>query len=286
MKAFSTVLCLALTAALTCDAWAKRSGPKQVAPVIHDGVKYVAPNLNRREGKVEALDPKTGEKLWDKLIYTVKIDPNLEQDVQWVFITALSIRDGKLLVTNEKGDQYTLDLKTKEVENVKKDGPVRGAPSPTPSFSSESASAQWGPDVKLSTNEVSAALNENMGRCIVTSSDMVYVVWTDLKNNGQAIYFKRSTGNGATWEPDRRISGSPSTDQWPLLAVSGDTLHLVFLRDFGTDKSASYYKRSTDGGNTWGLDVLLGKTKWWPGIAAAGPMVSVPWRVGRTTSTN
>jgi hypothetical protein len=138
-----------------------------------------------------------------------------------------------------------------------------------------SANAQWGPDVKLSTNEGAAMLNENMGHCIVTNGDTVYVVWSDLKNNGQAIYFRRSADKGVTWGPDRRISGSPSADQWPLLAVSGSTLHLVFLRDFGTDQSASYYKRSTDGGNTWEPDVLLGNTKWWPGVAAVGSMVYV-----------
>ena len=131
MKAFSMLLCLGLAAVITCDAWAKRSEPKKVTPVMYEGVKYIAPHVNGREGKTEALNQETGEKLWDKVIYTVKIDPNLEEDVQWVFITALSIRDGKLLVTNEKGDQYTLDLKTKKVEKLKKDGPVRAISSPT-----------------------------------------------------------------------------------------------------------------------------------------------------------
>jgi hypothetical protein len=50
----------------------------------------------------------------------VKIDPGLEEDVQWVFITALELDGGKLRVTNGKGEQYTLDLKTKKVEKVDK----------------------------------------------------------------------------------------------------------------------------------------------------------------------
>lgn len=121
MKRLSVLLALFLTVAITGDAWAKRAAPKPVAPVVHDGVKYVAPNVNGREGKVEARSEKTGEKLWDAVIYTVKIDPNLEADVQWVFITALAVRDGKLLVTNEKGEQYVIDLKTRKVETVKND---------------------------------------------------------------------------------------------------------------------------------------------------------------------
>jgi hypothetical protein len=61
------------------------------------------------------------------------------------------------------------------------------------------ASAQWGPDIKLSTNEGSAALNENMGRCLIANGDAVHVVWCDLTNNGQAIYYKRSLDGGLTW---------------------------------------------------------------------------------------
>jgi len=122
MKKLSILLCLLLTAMIANTAWAKRAGPKPVTPVVHKGVTYVAPHENGREGKIEARNEKTGKILWEVVIYTVKIDPGLEQDVQWVFITGLAVRDNTLLVTNEKSEQYTLDLKTKKVEKVKKDG--------------------------------------------------------------------------------------------------------------------------------------------------------------------
>jgi len=121
MKKLSVLFCLLLTAMIASTAWAKRAGPKPVTPVVHMGVTYVAPNENGREGKIEARNEKTGKKLWDVVVYTVTIDPSLEQDVQWVFITGLAVRDNTLLVTNEKNEQYTLDLKTKKVEKVKKD---------------------------------------------------------------------------------------------------------------------------------------------------------------------
>lgn len=119
MNKLSIVLGLILMAIAT-QAWAKRDEPKPVAPVIHNGVKYVAPNNNGREVKVEARNEKTGEKLWDVVIYKVKIDPNLEEDVQWVFITGLAVRDNVLVMTNEKNEQFTLDLKTRKVEKLKK----------------------------------------------------------------------------------------------------------------------------------------------------------------------
>lgn len=138
-------------------------------------------------------------------------------------------------------------------------------------------SAQWEPDRKLSTTDSAAALNENMGRCIVTCADTVHVVWYDTKNNGSAIYYKRSSDQGMTWGPDTRLSGSPGYSDFPSLAVSGTTVHLVF-RDQRTGRYLSYYKRSTDGGRTWGQDVFISDStlfNWWPSVAAVGPMVYV-----------
>jgi hypothetical protein len=112
--------CLILTALITSEVWAKRVGPKPVTPVVHNGVKYLAPNENGREGKIEARNEKTGKKLWDIAVYTIKIDPNLEEDVQCVFITELAVRGNSLLVTNEKNEHFTLDLKTKKVEKKKR----------------------------------------------------------------------------------------------------------------------------------------------------------------------
>ena len=118
MKPLSLLLSLTLVALPAADAWAKRMPPKPVKPVVYQGVKYAAPNASGREGMVEARDEKTDKKLWDAVIYKVKIDPNLEEDVQWVFITKLERRDDKLLVTNEKNEKYLLDLKTHKVKRV------------------------------------------------------------------------------------------------------------------------------------------------------------------------
>ena len=48
-------------------------------------------------------------------VFTNRIDPTLEQDVQWVFIKTLSVQDGTLIVTSERGETYRVDLKTKTV---------------------------------------------------------------------------------------------------------------------------------------------------------------------------
>jgi hypothetical protein len=134
--------------------------------------------------------------------------------------------------------------------------------------------AQWEPDRKLSTTDSAACTNENMARCIIACADTLHVVWWDWQNKGSAIYYKRSSDQGATWTADTRISGTPGTADFPSLAQSGSTLHLVF-RDDRTGEYGSYYKRSLDGGRTWESDILLGIEHWWPSVAAVESMVYV-----------
>jgi hypothetical protein len=65
-------------------ALAKRVAPAKVEPVIHQGVRYVAPNDDGRRAYIEARDVQTNKKLWDLTIFTNRIDAMLEEDVQWV----------------------------------------------------------------------------------------------------------------------------------------------------------------------------------------------------------
>ena len=96
-------------------ALAKRAAPAKVEPVIHQGVRYTAPNDDGRRAYIETWDVQTNKKLWDLTIFTNRIDPNLEEDVQHVFIKTLNVRDGTLIVTSERGETYRVDLKTKAV---------------------------------------------------------------------------------------------------------------------------------------------------------------------------
>jgi hypothetical protein len=96
-------------------ALAKRVAPARVEPVIHQAVRYIAPNDDGCRAYIEAWDVQTNKKLWDLTIFTNRIDPTLEEDVQWVFIKALNIRDGALIVTSERDKIYRVDLKTKTV---------------------------------------------------------------------------------------------------------------------------------------------------------------------------
>ncbi len=106
---------LLLTLLLTQLASAKRIAPVKVDPVIYEGIRYVAPNDDGRRGYIEAWNVGTNKKLWELTIFTNGIDPNLEEDIQWVFIKALNIQDGRLMATSERGTTYQVDLNTKAI---------------------------------------------------------------------------------------------------------------------------------------------------------------------------
>ena len=78
-------------------AIAKRVALAKVEPVVHQGVRYIAPNDDGRRAYIEAWDVRTNKKLWDLTIFTNRIDPKLEEDVQWIFIRTRALETGRCL---------------------------------------------------------------------------------------------------------------------------------------------------------------------------------------------
>ena len=113
----SKVLCPLLFGSLLLNAdaaFAKRAAPEPVAPVSYNGITYSAPNRNGRASYVVASDS-TGKELFRIKIFDTQINPNLEEDVQWVFITDLRISGGSLVVRDEKRRCYEVNFDTKTV---------------------------------------------------------------------------------------------------------------------------------------------------------------------------
>lgn len=89
---------------------AKRIPAPKVTPIAYQGLVFHAPNIVGRFGVVEAWNHKTNRKVWEEESYKVIINPLMEADVQWVFISSLSIDDGKLVITNEKGKKFIVAI--------------------------------------------------------------------------------------------------------------------------------------------------------------------------------
>ncbi|OMH26245.1 hypothetical protein [Motiliproteus sp. MSK22-1] len=101
----------------------KRKAPDPVKPVSKAGIRYEAlvwgreRDLGQNGGYIIAFDENSGDELWILKIYNVDYDNDMEQDKQDVFITKLSLSwiSNQLKVKNERGEQYRVDLKTREV---------------------------------------------------------------------------------------------------------------------------------------------------------------------------
>ncbi len=102
-------------------SYSKRSGPKSVKPVVYKGMKYAAihwgksRDLGQNGGYIEAFKVRTGKRLWVLRVYKIKYKSDLEKDVQDVFITSMRIKNGTLVVMNEKDEVYHVNLRTRKV---------------------------------------------------------------------------------------------------------------------------------------------------------------------------
>ena len=103
------------------ESEAKRSVPSKVMPVQVGSIEYSAPHgkLQNQMGCIEARNVGSGELLWRRQVYVVKYDPDLEGDVQDVYIKNIKIKGDSLMITNERKSEYQLNLNTLQVKVLK-----------------------------------------------------------------------------------------------------------------------------------------------------------------------
>jgi hypothetical protein len=136
----------------------------------------------------------------------------------------------------------------------------------------------WGTDTRLTNNSAFSLYPS-----VAVSGSIVHVVWMDNRDGNDEIYYKRSTDGGVSWGTDTRLTNNPSSSGNPSVAVSGSIVHVVW-RDYRDGNEEIYYKRSTDGGVSWGTDTRLTNntaSSWSPSVAVSGSIVHVVWMDNR-----
>jgi hypothetical protein len=116
---------------------------------------------------------------------------------------------------------------------------------------------------------------------IVKQGDSVYVVWSE---DGD-VYFKKSINSGASFGSTINLSNDDHDSSIPQIAVVGNNVYVVWVdidTAGGTDESQLFFKRSTDGGSSFGSLKKLSDVieTIFPRIAASGDNVYIAFGAG------
>jgi hypothetical protein len=116
---------------------------------------------------------------------------------------------------------------------------------------------------------------------VAASGSNAYMTFNSSIAGNSEVYFRRSTDNGATWNPVFQISNPPgrvqgrSEDQ--SISASSNNIDMVW-NDNRTGIMQAFYRRSRDNGVTWGPEIQLSnalKFSYFPMVRASGQFVDV-----------
>jgi hypothetical protein len=138
------------------------------------------------------------------------------------------------------------------------------------------------PDRTAAPQSSSAAADP--GQVVIASGSNRFAVWQDITPGNYDIFFRRSTDNGATWQPTVNLSNNAGPSIDPQITVSGANVYVVWAQEnaAGTTVDA-FFIRSTNNGATWGPKTTIStadtdsRFETDPQVAASGAFVYVTW---------
>jgi hypothetical protein len=141
--------------------------------------------------------------------------------------------------------------------------------------------AQWEPDFRLTNDTAGSSTYSSLGnaKTIAVNGNVIHVVWVDDRDGNNEIYYKCSTDWGQSWGPEIRQTNNSSNSVSPSVAVSGSLVNIVW-NDSNGGANTIFYKRSTDGGESWEDAIILTNLAGYsthPTVAASGAGVYVAW---------
>ncbi len=101
--------------------------------------------------------------------------------------------------------------------------------------------SNWSSDVMLTNHPA-----ESIFPSITLSDIYAHIVWIDVRNSHQEIYYKQSTNRGVSWGADTRLTIFDSHKYFPSIGISG-SLVLVVWGDDRDGNNEIYYKRNPTG---------------------------------------
>jgi len=118
------------------------------------------------------------------------------------------------------------------------------------------AGESWEPTKRLTWN----AGGSYTPAITVDPSGSIYVVWCDDTPGNYEIYCRKSSDEGATWGPTSRLTWNLGHSLYPAIAADlTNNIHVVWQDDTMGNYEVNY-RKSTDGGATWGATKRLAST--------------------------
>ncbi|HKR05565.1 MAG TPA: exo-alpha-sialidase [Bacteroidia bacterium] len=147
-------------------------------------------------------------------------------------------------------------------------------------FTVNIACAQWQADTRLTNDTNFSATSFNGARTMTASGNVLHVIWSEDRDGNREIYCKRSPDQGLSWGADVRLTNNIAGSIFPSVIASSSEVHVVWEEYRDGINGEIYYKRSADGGLTWGTDTRLTfnpANSFSPSAAVSGSVVHVVW---------
>lgn len=124
---------------------------------------------------------------------------------------------------------------------------------------------------------VTNTIGDNKEPALAANGMNLYVVWANDSPGQYEVYFSTSSDGGLTWSTRKRLSNTAGESHQPAIALdAAQNLYVVWTDRTGINGNI-YFKKSTDGGNTWALRRLTNNVAdlEHPEIEVSGSTVSV-----------
>lgn len=140
--------------------------------------------------------------------------------------------------------------------------------------------SQWDSLIEISSATNVPSLCENNARKIAISNNYIHIVWNTYTVGETAVYHRRSTNCGTSWEiATRLVDSAPFDLYYTTIAVSGAYVYITWS-DERDGNSEIYFKKSTDNGINWSPDIRLTSNaapSYSTSISSQGVFVHIVW---------
>ncbi len=112
----------------------------------------------------------------------------------------------------------------------------------------------WDEPIKITLNTSKAVEPD-----IAVYKNTVHIVWKDYRNNNPEIYYIKSIDSGNSWSKQQRITyNNPRKNNIYDINIECDKTNVYLVwKDYRTNSSEIFFKKSNDTGDTWSDDQRL-----------------------------